>query len=389
MKDDSAARTAEDLSEGSVECLPEGSLVELVESGAELRVKLGIDPTAPDIHFGHVVVLDKLADFQRAGHRVILIIGDFTARVGDPSGRSAQRPILTPEEISENAETFKEQAFKVLDPGRTEVRFNSEWLDMGTTDLLGLMSRATVARLLEREDFRSRMDEGSPVSLLELLYPLLQGYDSVAIESDIELGGTDQKFNLLFGRDVQASYGQKSQSIMTMPILPGTDGVNRMSKSLGNYIGVTDEPAEMFGKVMSIPDEAMPQYWDLLLRESLSETESPNLAKRTLARRLVDRFWGEGAGKTAEEAFDQIFVRREMPDEIEVFPVSTGQTHLPELLANAFGVSRSEARRLIEQGGVKLDGASAEPERLDYDSSELEGRVIQLGKRRFVRLVAE
>jgi len=374
------------LAEGSVECLPEGELARLIETGAELRVKLGIDPTAPDIHLGHVVVLDKLADFQRAGHRVVLIIGDFTARVGDPSGRSAQRPILAPEEIAANAETFKEQAFKVLDPDLTEVRFNSEWLDMGTSELLGLLSRATVARLLEREDFRSRMEEGSPVSLLELLYPLLQGYDSVAIESDIELGGTDQKFNLLFGRDIQSAFDQSQQAVMTMPILPGTDGVNRMSKSLGNYVGVTDEPAEMFGKLMSIPDEAMPSYWELLLRQSPPADAQPNAAKRELARRLVDRFWGSGSGTEAEEAFDRVFVRHEAPEDLDEFHLTGEEVHLPELLGQAFGISRSEARRLIGQGGVRIDGERANPERFEYPHRELEGTILQLGKRRFVRL---
>jgi tyrosyl-tRNA synthetase len=374
------------LAEGSVECLPECELARLIETGAQLRVKLGIDPTAPDIHLGHVVVLDKLADFQRAGHRVVLIIGDFTARVGDPSGRSAQRPILAPEEIAANAETFKEQAFKVLDPDLTEVRFNSEWLDMGTPDLLGLLSRATVARLLEREDFRSRMEEGSPVSLLELLYPLLQGYDSVAIESDIELGGTDQKFNLLFGRDIQSAFDQSQQAVMTMPILPGTDGVNRMSKSLGNYVGVTDEPAEMFGKLMSIPDEAMPNYWELLLRRSPPTDAQPNAAKRELARRLVDRFWGSGSGAEAEEAFDRVFVRHEAPEDLDEFQLTGEDVHLPELLGQAFGISRSEARRLIGQGGVRIDGERADPERFEYPHRELEGTILQLGKRRFVRL---
>jgi tyrosyl-tRNA synthetase len=371
-----------------VECLPEGELARLIENKGKIRVKLGIDPTAPDIHLGHVVVLDKLADFQRAGHQVVLIIGDFTARVGDPSGRSAQRPILTADEIAANAETFKEQAYRVLDPDRTEIRFNSEWLDMGTADLLGLLSRATVARLLEREDFRSRMGEGSPISLLELLYPLLQGYDSVAIESDIELGGTDQKFNLLFGRDIQTAFQQTPQAVMTMPILPGTDGVNRMSKSLGNYVGVNDEPAEMFGKLMSIPDEVMPEYWRLLLRDSPPDGQPPNVVKRELARRLVDRFWGEGAGGHAEEAFDRIFVRHETPEDLEEFDLVGEEVHLPEVLAEAFGISRSEARRLIAQGGVKIEGGPADPARFDYPRSELEGTVLQLGKRRFVRLRA-
>ena len=228
-------------------------------------MKLGIDPTTADIHLGHTVVLEKLREFQQAGHTVVLIIGDFTARVGDPSGRSAQRPLPSPEEIEANAATYQEQAFKVLDRERTEVRFNSEWLRMEPEELLGLLAQTTVARLLERDDFQKRLAAGAPIAALELLYPLLQGYDSVAVEADVELGGTDQKFNLLFGRDIQTAYGQKPQSILTMPILVGTDGVQKMSKSLGNYVGVTEAPEEMFGKLMSIPDEAMPEYYRLLL----------------------------------------------------------------------------------------------------------------------------
>ncbi len=252
---------------GVVEALPEGRLAEQVASGKPLRVKLGIDPTAPDLHLGHCVQLAKLRAFQDAGHTVVLIVGDFTARVGDPSGRSAERPVLSPEQIDANAVTFQEQAFKVLDRERTEVRRNSEWLAMPAEELFALARRFTVARLLERDDFSRRMERSEPISALELLYPVLQGYDSVAVEADVELGGTDQKFNLLFGRDVQESFGQPPQSVLTMPILPGTDGVRRMSKSLGNYVGVTDPPEEMFGKLMSVPDEVMPQYYLLLLGE--------------------------------------------------------------------------------------------------------------------------
>src|SRR6476660_4843391 len=248
-----------------VDALPEGALERQLAEGRPLRVKLGIDPTTPDIHLGHTVVLEKLREFQQAGHQVVLIVGDFTARVGDPSGRSAQRPMPSPEEIEANAATYQEQAFKVLDRERTEVRFNSEWLRMAPEELLGLLAQTTVARLIERDDCQKRLAAGAPIAALELLYPLLQGYYSVAVDADVELGGTDQKFNLLFGRDVQGAYGQKPQSILTMPILVGIDGAQKMSKSLGNCVGVTDAPEEMFGRLMRIPDEAMPDYYRLLL----------------------------------------------------------------------------------------------------------------------------
>ena len=375
------------LIRNAVDVLPEGALSEQLEAGRPLRVKLGIDPTAPDIHLGHTVVLGKLREFQEAGHTVVLIIGDFTARVGDPSGRSAQRPVLSPEEIDANARTFQEQAFKVLDPQRTEVRFNSEWLRMEPEELLGLLATTTIARLLEREDFRTRMEREAPISALELLYPLLQGYDSVAIESDVEIGGTDQKFNLLFGRDVQASYGVAPQSIITMPILPGTDGLRRMSKSAGNYIGVTDPPEEMFGKVMSVPDEVMPHYFRLVLRLEPEPGREPNQAKRGLARAIVERFHGEPAAADAEEHFDRLFVRHQAPEEIEEAEITAGEeVHVPALLATHFGISRSEGRRLIAQGGVRIDGKTVAPERLEIPAAELDGRVIQVGKRRYKRL---
>src|SRR3954454_22971048 len=255
------------LLRNAVDALPEGALEKQLAEGRPLRVKLGIDPTAPDIHLGHVVVLTKLRQFQDAGHVVVLIIGDYTARVGDPSGRAAGRPVLSDEEIDAHARTFQEQAFTVLDPERTEVRRNGEWLAMSSDELFRLVRRFTVARLLERDEFSRRMAASEPISILELLYPVLQGYDSVAIEADVEVGGTDQKFNLLFGRDVQEAHDQPPQSILTMPILPGTDGVRRMSKSLGNYVGVTDSPEDMFGKLMSIPDDVMGEYYRLLLYE--------------------------------------------------------------------------------------------------------------------------
>jgi tyrosyl-tRNA synthetase len=384
------------LERGVDEALPEGRLAEQLASGKPLRVKLGIDPSTPDIHLGHVVVLTKLAQFQDAGHTVVLIIGDFTARVGDPSGRDTTRPVLTPEEIAANAKTYQDQAFKILDRDRTEVRNNSEWLDMPAQELFRLLGTVTVARLLEREDFTKRIKADQPISTLELLYPVLQGYDSVAVEAGVELGGTDQKFNLLFGRDVQRTHGVPEQSIITLPILPGIDGKQKMSKSLGNYVGVTDPPEEMFGKLMRVPDSAMGTYYELLLAEQAPEGD-PMTAKRALARRIVERFHDPGAAEAAEARFDTVHVNREIPADIPEVPLKeadgvrggegAGEVHLPALIAGVFEISTSEARRLIAQGGVKIDGESLEPERLDVPVEELAGRVLQVGKRRFARLV--
>jgi tyrosyl-tRNA synthetase len=373
-----------------VEALPAGMLARQLADRRPLRVKLGIDPTAPDIHLGHVVVLTKLRQFQDAGHVVVLIIGDYTARVGDPSGRAVERPVLSNEEIDAHARTFQEQAFKVLDPGRTEVRRNGEWLSMPSDDLFRLVRHFTVARLLEREEFSRRMEAEEPISVLELLYPILQGYDSVAVTADVEIGGTDQKFNLLFGRDVQESLGVEPQSILTMPILPGTDGVRRMSKSFGNYVGVAEPPEEMFGKLMSIPDNVMGDYYRLLLYEALDPDRHPAEAKRELGRRLVARFHGAEAGREAEARFDQVHVRREVPKDVRVVPVEAGETgevHLPAVIATAFGVSTSEARRLLSQGGVKVDGQALGAEQLDVPIAALAGKVLQVGKRRFARVL--
>jgi tyrosyl-tRNA synthetase len=382
-----------DLARNAVDVLPAGRLEEQLAEGRPLRVKLGIDPTTADIHLGHTVVLGKLREFQEAGHQVILIIGDFTAQVGDPSGRSSQRPLPSPEEIAVNAATYQEQAFRILDPDRTEVRFNSEWLRMGSEELLSLLARTTVARLLERDDFQRRMAAGAPIAALELLYPLLQGYDSVAIEADVEVGGTDQKFNLLFGRDMQAAYGQAPQSIMTLPILVGIDGEQKMSKSLGNYVGVTDPPEEMFGRLMRVPDDAMPEYFRLLLGEEVP-TGPPNEAKRELARRLVARYNGDSGAAAAEEHFNRVFVDHEAPADLEEAAIEPhvgpdgAAVHMPRLMGELFGMSASEARRLIGQGGVKLDGETIPADRLDFDLADLDGRVLQVGKRRFRRLRA-
>src|SRR6185295_17805207 len=317
---DSPGEAARFLTRNAVDALPEGELERQLGKGRPLRVKLGVDPTTPDIHLGHTVVLRKLREFQDLGHQVVLIIGDYTGRVGDPSGRSAMRPFVEGEEIDRNAETYQEQAFKVLDRDRTEVRRNGEWLDMPVEDLFRLARTSTVAQILERDDFARRYAGGEPISILELLYPLLQGYDSVAIESDVELGGTDQKFNVLLAREVQKAYGVEPQSVLTTPILPGIDGVQKMSKSLGNYVGVDDPPEEMFGKLMRVPDEAMPLYYSLLLDDEPGA--DPRDAKRFMAHALTARYHGDDAAAAAQERFDTVHVRHELPDEIEEHPFS-------------------------------------------------------------------
>ena len=372
------------LTRNAVDALPEGELERQLGEGRPLRVKLGVDPTTPDIHLGHTVVLRKLREFQELGHTIVLIIGDYTGRVGDPSGRSATRPFADPEEIDRNAETYQEQAFKVLDRDQTKVRRNGEWLDMKMEELFRLARTSTVAQILERDDFSKRYAGGEPVSILELLYPLLQGYDSVAIRSDVELGGTDQSFNVLLAREIQKAYGVEPQSVLTMPILPGIDGVQKMSKSLGNYVGVDDPPEEMFGKLMRVPDEAMPLYYDLLLDEQ--PQADPREAKRHMAFELTERYHGSEPAVQARERFDTLHIRRELPEEIEEFGFSAenGQVHLPALMADAFGLSRSEARRLLAQGGVKLDGR--ELDALDVAADELDGAVLQVGRRRFKKL---
>ena len=388
------ARRAAELAAGAEECLPEGGLEEKLRTagreGRPLRVKLGIDPTAPDIHLGHVVVLDKLRDFQDAGHVVVLIVGDYTARVGDPSGRSSTRPVLSGEEIDAHARTFQDQAHRVLDadPDKVEVRRNGEWLDMKVDELFALARTTTVAQILERDDFAKRFEARAPISVLELLYPLLQGYDSVAVRSDVELGGTDQKFNLLLARDVQRAYGQPEQVALTMPILPGTDGVQRMSKSLGNYVGVTEPPEEIYGKTLSVPDDAMAVWYRLLLRREPDPDLGPRDAKRALARALVARFHGEDAARAAEARFDRVHVAHEIPDDVEeaTFAADDGAVHLPAVLEEVFGVSRSEGRRLLAQGAVRLDGEALGEDDQDVAPERLDGAVLQVGKRRFRRL---
>ena len=374
------------LTRNAANALPKGELERKLALGRPLRVKLGIDPTAPDIHLGHTVVLQKLREFQDLGHKVVLIIGDYTARVGDPSGRSATRPLLSGDEVDANAKTFQEQASHVLrsDPETLEVRFNGEWLDMSMEQFFALARIPTVAQILERDDFAKRYRAGEPISILETLYPLLQGYDSVAIEADIELGGTDQTFNLLLARDIQRAYGKPEQAVLTLPILPGTDGKDKMSKSLGNHIGVTEAPEEQYGKTLSIPDEAMPSWFSLLAIDEPLPGTGPRDAKRWLARAIVERFHSAEAAGAAEAHFDLVHIDQGVPDDVEVLRLPAGPAHLPAVLADGFGVSRSEARRLLSGNGVRVDGTPLTE--LDVDASELDGKVLQLGKRQFRRV---
>lgn len=379
------AATAEWLTRDAVDCLPAGALARKLELGRPLRVKLGIDPTAPDIHLGHTVVLRKLREFQDAGHVVVLIVGDFTARVGDPSGRSSTRPELSPEEIAHNARSFQDQAGKILDSTRLEIHYNSEWLDMGMTELFALLRTSTVGQLIERDDFAKRRAAGQPISMLELLYALFQGYDSVKVLADVELGGTDQTFNLLLARDVQRAFSVPEQVVLTLPILVGTDGERKMSKSLGNQIGVADPAEEVYGRTLSVPDDVLEQYFALLLGRTMPAGAGPRDAKRQLARALADRYCGDGAGARAERAFDRVHVDGEVPEALDWAEFDdAGTVHLPALLSEAFGLSRSEARRMLAQGAVELDGTPLRE--LDVDGERLDGSVLRVGKRRFRRL---
>src|SRR3954447_4276227 len=370
------ASDARFLARNAVDSLPVGALEDKLAAAAHegrpLRVKLGLDPTAPDIHLGHTVVLQKLREFQDLGHRVVLIVGDYTARVGDPSGRSSTRPMLSGAEIDANAETYREQAYKVLrdEPELLEVRFNGEWLDMRAEELFALARTTTVAQILQRDDFAKRFAANEPISVLELLYPLLQGYDSVAIEADVELGGTDQTFNLLLGRDVQRAYGKPEQAILTVPLLVGIDGEEKMSKSVGNHVGITDPPEEMYGRTLSLPDAAMPAWYDLLLGEQPPDGLAPRDAKRALARALVTRFHGQEAATAAEAHFDRLFVRHEAPDDmpdlavspadgaVHAPPPAAGAPRVPALRGEPLGVPRWGPGRQRGRGGVKL---GAEP----------------------------
>ncbi len=401
-----ASDPLETLRSGAVDIIPAGGLEEKLGAGRSLRVKLGVDPSRPDLTLGHTVVLRKLRQFQDAGHTAVLIIGDFTARIGDPSGITDTRPMLSEDEVAANARTYLAQAGKVIDVDSAQVRGNAEWgarMDMGT--LLRLASVATVAQMLEREDFRARYQQGKPISVVEFLYPLFQGYDSVAVEADIELGGTDQTFNLLMGREVQRAWGMDPQVVLTTPLIEGTDGVRKMSKSLDNWIGITEAPDDMFGKLMRIPDALIVKYLRLCTPIDPAEVEAvevgladgsrhPNDEKRRLAQEIVDLYHGVGSGAAAEERWDHVHRERELPEEIAEVPIAdtwsrdaAGTLWLPEVIRGAgMATSNSEARRLIAQGGVRLDGEPVtDPERR-FTPDELRGTVLQVGRRRFARL---
>jgi tyrosyl-tRNA synthetase len=369
----------------AVHVLPEEELERKLKLGRPLRVKLGVDPTSPDVHLGFAVVLDRLREWQDAGHVVVLIVGDYTARIGDPSGRSSERPVLPAEELDANAQRFADQAFRILDRDKTEVRFNGEWLaKLSFAEVVRLTRMLTVARLLERDDFAKRFAAQEPISLSELLYPPMQAYDSVAIAADVEIGGTDQLYNLLTGRDVMERYGKDPQLVVTYPLLVGLDGAEKMSKSRGNYIGILEPPEEMFGKTMSIPDEALPQWWELLVGGG-EHPESPLEWKLELARRITARWHGEEGARTGEEHFTRVVRRHETPAEVPeaTFAASDGVVYLPALLQAELGRSASHWRRQIDQGGVKLNGEPLGS--YELDAATLDGAVVQVGKRQFVR----
>ncbi len=385
------------LKKGSVDLIREDDLRKKLErsakTGKPLRIKLGLDPTAPDIHLGHTVVIRKLKAFQELGHTIIFLIGDFTGMIGDPSGKNVTRPPLSRDEINANAETYKQQMFKLLDGDKTELRFNGEWMDKFTAaDFVRLCAKTTVKQILERDDFDKRMRDEKPISLHELLYPLVQGYDSVALNADVELGGTDQKFNLLMGRNLQREFDQEPQAIMTTPLLEGLDGVQKMSKSLDNYIGIEEPPGEMFGKVMSISDEMMWKYYELLtdlspsqisdLRSEISNGRNPRDIKVDLAKLIITDFHSAKDAEAAEDEFNRRFVQKEVPDEIEERTMPTGSHNLAHLLADAgLAASKGEARRLIEQGGVRVNGEKATAANADI-ALDADGVLIQVGKRR-------
>ena len=388
----SAEERAAALARGSVEVISQAELEAKLKLGRPLRIKLGMDPTAPDLHLGHSVVLKKLREFQRDGHTVVFLVGDFTAMIGDPTGRSETRKPLTREQISANAETYRGQAFKILDPKRAEVRFNSEWMDaLGVRDLIKIAARLSAARMLERDDFEKRMAAGDPLFLHELLYPLIQGYDSVALEADVELGGTDQKFNLLVGRDLQRAMGQAPQVVMTMPLLEGLDGTRKMSKSYGNFVGLTDAPEEMYGKLMSVPDPLMIKYYELLtdlapaeLARIRSGAIHPMESKKRLASLIVNEYYDAPAAVGAQRYFESKHQRREVPDNAPVFRIERDMWICELMKQIRFAPSTNEARRLIGQGAVRVDGEVVS----DVNFRIVPGRhkVLEVGKRRVARI---
>ena len=388
------------IKRGVAELIDEGELRKKLERGTPLRVKVGFDPTAPDLHLGHTVVMHKMRHFQELGHQVIFLIGDFTGRIGDPSGRSETRPPLTEEQVLANAETYKRQVFKILDPEKTLVEFNSRWLgQMSAADFIRLASHCTVARMLERDDFEKRYREQRAISIHEFMYPLCQGYDSVALKTDVEMGGTDQKFNLLMGRNLQAHYGQESQCILTMPLLEGTDGVRKMSKSYGNYIGIDEAPSEIFGKVMAISDELMWRYYELLSGKSLEEIADlragvengsvhPKAAKEELAHEMVARYHSEKAADEARQGFNAVFAGGGVPDDAPTFACPHGEASAPfAFLADAGLVkSRGEAKRLIKEGALSIDGKRYDDALTPLAAGDY---VVKLGKKRFLRLTVQ
>ena len=381
------------LTRGALEILPAGSLEEKLKQaekeGRPLRIKAGFDPTAPDLHLGHTVLLEKLRQFQQCGHQVVFLIGDFTGMIGDPTGKSATRPPLTQEEVLENAETYKQQVFKVLDERKTEVRFNSEWLgNMSAADLIQIAGKATVARMLERDDFEKRYKGGQAIAIHEFLYPLVQGYDSVALEADVELGGNDQKFNLLMGRQLQQAYNKPAQVILTMPLLEGLDGVNKMSKSLNNYVGIQEAPREQFGKIMSISDALMLRYYELLTDVDLEEVKAkhPMEAKKQLASLIVARFHGEEAGQQARAGFESQFTKKEIPDDIpeKTIAAEDGVLWIVKALSEGgLTASNSEAMRMIKQGAVSVDGEKITDKDLKLSPGSY---LLKVGKRKFLQL---
>lgn len=384
-----------EIKHGTEEILPEQELLEKLKEGRPLKVKLGADPTAPDIHLGHTVIFNKLRKFQQLGHEVIFLIGDFTGMVGDPSGKNSTRPPLTREQVLANAETYKSQVFKILDPARTRIVFNSEWLSqLGAEGMIRLASQSTVARMLERDDFKKRYTDNQPIAIHEFLYPLLQGYDSVALDADVELGGTDQKFNLLMGRELQKSAGKKAQAVIMMPLLVGLDGVKKMSKSAGNYIGISEAPSEMFGKIMSVSDELMWHYYDLLSFRPLAELKqfraevangaNPRDYKVLLAKEIIARFHSEADAEAAHQDFIQRFQKNAMPDEMPEVTLA-GPLLIANLLKDAGLVeTTSEALRMIKQGAVRIDGQAIGDQRLEIASGSCS--VYQVGKRKFARV---
>ena len=382
---------------GTVDILPEEDLASRLREGRSLRVKLGADPSAPDLHLGHAVALAKLRDFQDHGHTVVFLIGDFTGMIGDPTGKSETRKPLTREEVRANAQTYREQVFKILDPDRTEVRFNSEWMDTLTAaDMVRLGAHYTVARMLERDDFSRRYMEGRPIGIHEFLYPLVQGYDSVALRADVEVGGTDQRFNMLVGRELQKAYGQPPQIVLTLPLLEGTDGVQKMSKSLGNAIGIAEPAAEIFGKVMSVSDALMWRYYELLTSEDVAavrrQTENGTLhpidAKKRLARLIVRRFYGDDQAMEAQAGFESRFQRREIPRDLEEFAWPPDQLPMLRNIMTASGIAstQSEARRLIQQGAVRIDGQRVTDVHFEVRPSA-DSVLLEVGPRRIKRIV--